>query len=121
MHEKDIEVSFFIEPDEKQIAAVKECGGDMVEFHTGTYANLREKHLIATELYRLNKAINKANDWGLTVAAGHGLNYNNTQAICEIQGINELSIGHSIISRAAFVGIDRAVREMLDIIHKHSS
>lgn len=116
MHEKGIEVSLFIEPDEKQISASVETGADMVEFHTGTYANALQRNDVLFQYARLEKGVGLALSAGLKIAAGHGLNYFNTQMICSIQGIDELSIGHSIISRAVIVGIDKAVRDMLEII-----
>ncbi len=114
MHEKNIEVSLFIEPDESQIEAAVNVGADMVEFHTGTYANAKEPQKLKFELNRIISASALAYTAGLKIAAGHGLNYNNIKPICYIHEINELSIGHSIMSRAMFVGIDRAVRDMLE-------
>lgn len=111
-----IKVSFFINPSENDIKLSKESGADMVEIHTGAYANekgiAREK-----ELFRVQKAILKARELGLVVNAGHGLNYQNVSAIAEIEGMRGLYIGHSIISRAVLVGIERAVREMKDLIN----
>jgi len=120
MHDKNIFVSFFVEPDEKQIEAVCKAGGDMVELHTGVYANAKNEKSLLKELGRIEKATQFAEKSGLKIAAGHGLNYSNTQPIARIIGIHELSIGHSIISRAVFVGIESAVKEMLAIIHKSS-
>ncbi|MFH1052154.1 MAG: pyridoxine 5'-phosphate synthase [bacterium] len=120
MHEKNIFVSFFVEPDSKQIDAVKKAGGDMVELHTGVYANLKDEISIKNELNRLDKATRYARKLLLKVAAGHGLNYFNTSAIAQINDIQELSIGHSIISRAVFTGIEIAVKDMLEVIHKAS-
>ena len=117
MREKDIEVSFFVEPDEKQIESSLEAGADMVELHTGTYANAKSQEGIRHELSRIINAAEFAHKAGLKVAAGHGLNYINTPPVCRIFEIHELSIGHSIMSRAIHVGIDRAVRDMLDIIN----
>ena len=116
MHEKDIEVSYFIEPDLKQIDAVVQTGADMVEFHTGTYANAKIKAAIDNELSRIAKASLLASEHGLKIAAGHGLNYINTQAICNIPQICELSIGHSIMARAIHVGTYHAVKEMIHLI-----
>jgi pyridoxine 5-phosphate synthase len=89
----------------------------MVELHTGTYANAKKGDLLQKEFERLAFAANFAANEGLMIAAGHGLNYVNSKPICYIQEINELSIGHSIMARAILVGIDRAVRDMLDIIN----
>lgn len=112
MHDNGIEVSFFIEPENAQIDAALECDADMVELHTGIYAN--EKRNSGDEAEKIEKAAKYAAGNGLKVAAGHGLNYNNVLAIAKIGTINELSIGHSIISRAVFTGLERAVKEMLD-------
>lgn len=113
MHEKDIDVSFFIEPEAEQIEAVAETGADIVEFHTGIYANARLRHEIERELHRLREASRIAAAAGLRVTAGHGLDYPNVGAICAIPEIEEISIGHAIISRALFTGLDAAVRDMI--------
>jgi pyridoxine 5-phosphate synthase len=117
MHEKEIEVSFFIEPLIEQIDSVLAAGGDMVEFHTGIYANAKAAGVINLEFKRIKKAAEYAKAEGLQIAAGHGLNYFNTQKICTIPEIDELSIGHSIISHAVFTGLERAVKDMLDLIN----
>ena len=110
-----IKVSFFINPSENDIELSKETDADMVEIHTGTYAN--EKGIARDkELLRVQKAVLKARDLGLVVNAGHGLNYHNVSFIAEIEGMRGLYIGHSIISRAVLIGIERAVREMKDLI-----
>lgn len=118
---RNTEVSLFIEPNEEQIKASKEIGASMVEIHTGNYANLTNQIEIELELSKIENAINYANSIGLKVAAGHGLNYTNTQAICKYKGINELSIGHSIISRSLFVGLENAIKEMLNIIESNEN
>ena len=116
MHEKDIDVSFFIEPEPKQIEATLSCGGDMVEFHTGIYANVKSRKDIEREIARIKTSVELAHSEGLMIASGHGLNYQNIQPLCEFHEIDEFSIGHSIISRAVFYGIEEAVRQMLEII-----
>ncbi|MDA3844311.1 MAG: pyridoxine 5'-phosphate synthase [Candidatus Kapabacteria bacterium] len=116
MHEKDIEVSFFIEPDEAMIEAALECDADMVEFHTGIYANAKHEGDMTQELARMIGACSSAFENGLKIAAGHGLNYSNVQAISMIPEIDELSIGHSVMARAIHVGISQAVREMHTLI-----
>ncbi len=113
MHDADIEVSFFIEPEQKQIDAVSDIGGDIVEFHTGIYANAIQRPEMEKELKRLRDASQSASASGLRVTAGHGLDYANVVAICAIPQIEEISIGHAIISRAIFSGLDDAVRDML--------
>ncbi|OGU57900.1 MAG: pyridoxine 5'-phosphate synthase [Ignavibacteria bacterium GWF2_33_9] len=117
MHDAGIEVSLFVDPDEMQIEEAKIVGADMVELHTGVYANARGEAQIKQELKEIIAGVEFAHNIRLKVAAGHGLNYVNTQAISRIPNIQELSIGHSIISRAAFVGLDNAVKEMLHIMH----
>ena len=110
-----IKVSLFINPSENDIELSKETGADMVEIHTGAYAN--EKGICEKELFRVQKAVLKARELGLVVNAGHGLNYQNVSGIAEIEGVRGLYIGHSIISRAVLIGIERAVREMKDLIN----
>lgn len=117
MHDRGIDVSFFVEPSIDQIEASLEAGADMVELHTGTYANLKNKKDLEREVVRIRRASEFAKNSGLMVAAGHGLTYYNTEPISSIAQIDELSIGHSIIARAIFVGIDQAVRDMLSIIN----
>jgi pyridoxine 5-phosphate synthase len=116
MHDKGIEVSLFVDPDEMQIEEALIVGADMIELHTGPYANVTDEKSKKVELNLLFAAAAFAHNSGLKIAAGHGLNYFNTQDICKIPYINELSIGHSIIARAAFVGLDKAVQDMIAII-----
>lgn len=111
-----IEVSFFIDPVAAQIIRTKEAGVEMVELHTGAYARARTRQQILRKLDTIKKMTGFAQGLGMTVNAGHGLNYNNVQAIARIIGIRELNIGHSIISRAVFVGLEAAVREMVKCI-----
>lgn len=118
MHEKKIQVSFFVEPEEDQIEASLKCGADMVELHTGIYANAKDTIEIENEISRIEKAADFASELGLKVAAGHGLNYQNVGPICLIRNIDELSIGHSIISKALFTGIEKAVWEMIETMTK---
>ncbi len=115
LHDKGIRVSLFINPDLEDIAVSKQIKADMVEIHTGMYANAKAKTQ-DEELIRIMNAVKHALDIGLTVNAGHGLNYSNVQKIASIQGIRGLYIGHSIISRAVLVGTERAVREMKTLI-----
>lgn len=111
-----IPVSLFIDPDEQQIEASKKTGAVWVEIHTGTYANAREEKARDAEFMKVAEAAKLAASLGLRVGAGHGLNYRNTARIARIPEVEELNIGHSIISRAALVGIERAVREMLELL-----
>lgn len=103
--------SIFIEPDPVQIAAAADCGVPVIELHTGAYANHQGSEREA-ELDRLLTAAEFASGLGLTVNAGHGLDYDNVTAIKTLPSLNELNIGHSIIARALFVGIAEAVAEM---------
>jgi pyridoxine 5-phosphate synthase len=111
-----ITVSLFIDPDEKQIAASKKTGADWVEIHTGAYANARAGKDREQELVKVVEGARLAASLGLRVGAGHGLNYVNVQRIASIPEVEELNIGHSIISRAALLGLERAVREMRDLV-----
>ena len=108
---KKIEVSLFIDPDLRQVRASKEAGARAVELHTGSYANAkgRRKKL---ELGRLRRAALTAHRLGLKVHAGHGLDYQNVRPVARLPYVKELNIGHSIVSRAVFAGIQNAVREM---------
>ncbi len=115
LHNKDILVSLFINPDFKDISLSKMLNTDMVEIHTGMYANTKGKRQ-QEELIRIMNAVRYTLDIGLTVNAGHGLNYFNVQKIASLEGIRGLYIGHSIISRAVLVGMERAVREMKKLI-----
>ncbi len=108
-------VSLFIEPEKEKINDTLEIGADMVEFHTGHYSNDYPNNL-GSHLSKIKEAILYAKINNLRIAAGHGLNYQNTESIASIKGIDELSIGHSIISRAVFVGLHNAVKEMKEII-----
>ncbi len=113
LREGGIIVSLFVDPDERQIAASKKTGADCVEIHTGSYANARKDRDRDREFEKIAEAAQLASSVGLRVGAGHGLNYVNTARIAAIPQVGELNIGHSIISRASLVGMDRAVREML--------
>ena len=136
--QNDIEVSLFIDPSLEALELSKTLGANAVEFHTGSYANLyaarygninRSKHKVYENLSRneldsalkkalkeLKKCAKEAEGLGLFVAAGHGLNYQNVTEIAKIEHIKELNIGHSIIARAVFVGLERAVKEMRELI-----
>ncbi len=107
-----IPVSLFIDPDPTQIAAAAQVGARWVELHTGRYAEASSAAQRQVELDHLEKASQQALQLGLRVNAGHGLTYWNVGPVARIPGMEELNIGHSIISRAVLVGLDRAVREM---------
>ncbi len=110
---KGLFVSLFIDPDEKQIKTSEEIGADMVELHTGSYAEADNEKKIEKELKKVENSVMTAMDLGLRVAAGHGLDYQNVEPIAWIEEIEELNIGHSIVSRSVIVGIEEAVSEML--------
>ncbi|MES2218496.1 MAG: pyridoxine 5'-phosphate synthase [Pseudomonadota bacterium] len=110
------EVSLFIDPDIKQIEAALRCGAPAIEIHTGQYADAKNKIERDLELKRVVEAAKFAYQAGLVVNAGHGLNYQNTEAIASIPEINELNIGHGIVSHAIFVGLQNAVREMKNLM-----
>ena len=112
MQEKEIEVSLFIDPDEAQIEASVKAGAPVIEIHTGAYADAKSAVEQHRELQRIIKAAKFASKAGLIVNAGHGLNYQNVQAIAAIPEMNELNIGHGIVARAIFIGLEQAVREM---------
>jgi len=112
LHSAGILVSLFIDPVKKQIEKSKELEADSIELHTGCYAKARSKKQIKKEFDKLKRMTEFGNKIGLIVNAGHGLKYDNTKPIAKINGIDELNIGHSIISRAVFVGLEKAVREM---------
>lgn len=111
-----MDVSLFIDADEAQIDAAIACGAPTIEIHTGHYAECQNDLELELELQRIKNASVYAYQNGLVVNAGHGLHYTNTQAIAAIPEINELNIGHSVIARAVFVGLDAAVREIKQII-----
>lgn len=115
LHDKGIQVSLFINPETSDIEASKEAGADMVEIHTGCYANEKGAKQ-QKELGRVVRAVEKSVELGLLANAGHGLNYTNVTAIAGIAGIRGLYIGHSIIARAVLVGLERAVKEMKELI-----
>ena len=119
--EANIEVSLFIEAEEDQIYASKEVGANAIELHTGRYANLFNAHLIEEakrELERLKEAGLKARSLGLKVYAGHGLTYKNTPLLVKElkEVVEELNVGHSIISNAILWGMERAVEEFLKLM-----
>ena len=138
LHENNIEVSLFIDPDFNQIKKAKELNAEMIELHTGKYANIflalytninytpnklyenidrfTLKNELKTELSLLSDASKLARDFELEVAAGHGLNYQNVEEILKIKEITELNIGHSIIANAVFIGLFEAVKKMKQII-----
>ncbi len=115
LHDRGIRVSLFINPSADDVEISRETGADMVEIHTGAYSNEKGDKQNA-ELARVINAVRSAVDVGLEPNAGHGLNYCNVTRIAEMQEVRGLYIGHSIISRAVLVGVERAVREMKELI-----
>ncbi len=113
-----IRVSLFIDADPRQLDAAVAVGAPVVEIHTGHYADAHNDRTRKVEFERIVKAVEYGNQLGLQVNAGHGLDYHNTRAIVGIDGIKELNIGHSIISRALFTGLEQAVREMKSLLCK---
>lgn len=118
MAKESIPVSIFADPDPKQLAAANDIGATFVELHTGRYCDAKNEADRHREFLLLSAAAEEAARMGLRVCAGHGLNYQNTAPIAALDTIEELSIGHAIIARAVFVGMDQAVRDMLAIIRQ---
>jgi pyridoxine 5-phosphate synthase len=116
LQEKGIEVSLFVDAQKNQIKSAKSTGADTVEIHTGHYSDALNSHALQDEFDRIVAAAKLAKSLSLRVNAGHGLHYHNAREIAAIPEIDELSIGHSIIARAVFVGLDKAVRDMLEIV-----
>jgi pyridoxine 5-phosphate synthase len=112
----DILVSFFIDPNPEQITLAKEAGADIVEIHTGHYSEAKNEIEAEERFERIIKAVDTAYDLGLKISAGHGLNYVNIKRFRLIPKIEEYSIGHSIVARAIYVGFERAVQEMVQLI-----
>ncbi len=112
-----IVVSLFIDPDLAQVRAAKHAGADAIEIHTGTYCAAFQAGRFAEELEKIRAAGAYAAGQGLKVLAGHGLDLRNIVPILALPEFEEFNIGHSIVARAVFVGLDRAVREMADLVH----
>lgn len=111
-----IVVSLFVDPVRKQIEAANLVGADTIEIHTGSYCDAGNAEIRSAELEKIALGIRVGQQCGLGVNAGHGLNYRNIAPIVALGGIEEYNIGHSIISRALFVGMERAVREMVELV-----
>ncbi len=119
LNEKCIIVSLFIDPDAKQVEKAKQLGAQAIEIQTASYSEAKSEQQREIELQKLRDATALAIANGLHVHMGHGLNYTNVQAIVRIPGVEELNIGHSIVSRAVLVGMERAVREMKEAMVLH--
>lgn len=115
-HERGIAVSFFIEPETDQVEAAAACGAEIIELHTGTYANARTEQARAVQMERIRSAARAAAAAGLIVTAGHGLDLRNLESMKTVPELEEVSIGHALVSRAVFVGFQRAVEEYLAVL-----
>jgi pyridoxine 5-phosphate synthase len=118
LHKHEIEVSLFIEPEIGQIDASAEIESDYIELHTGVFSNALTEEEQFDELEKIRLAAKHAKKLGLGVNAGHGLNYQNMKSFRELTDIDEVSIGHSIIARAVTTGLERAIKDMFDLINK---
>lgn len=118
LHEKDIPVSLFIDPLKINVDIAKELDADMIEIHTGKYAEAKSKKEKLSELHSIREIAKYGKEIGLGVNAGHGLNYVNIFPIARIKEIDEVSIGYSIIVRAVYIGLENAVKEMKKIIKR---
>jgi pyridoxine 5-phosphate synthase len=116
LHNADVEVSLFIEPDIDQIDAAAEISSDYIEIHTGVFANAVSEEEQFDELEKIRLAAKHAKKLGLGVNAGHGLNYQNIKIFKELTDIDEVSIGQAVIARAVFVGLNEAIREMINLV-----
>lgn len=116
--ESEIEVSFFIDPDIKQIDAAIYAGAPVVELHTGCYADAQSRERQQAELIRIQQAAKYADEAGLQVNAGHGLHFHNVEVICSIPEIVELNIGHSIIAQSIFFGLDQTVQDLKRVMRE---
>jgi pyridoxine 5-phosphate synthase len=112
LHKNGLTVSIFINADKEQIKTAKEIGSDFIEIHTGPYA----ENPCEAEIKKVKEAIDYGKSIGLKINAGHGLNYTNTEAIAKLNGIEQLHIGHSIISKSVLFGLKEAILEMKKII-----
>ncbi len=114
-HDRGIAVSLFIEPDPRQVDAAVACQADIIELHTGTYANARTRGEAEAQTLRIRNAAEYAAEAGLVVTAGHGLDLRNLPPIVAIPQIEEVSIGHALIGRALLVGMERAVGDYVEV------
>lgn len=117
LRDAGIRTSLFIDPDREALELARDLGPDAVELHTGEYANARGTARTA-ELERLREAARCGRELGLAVHAGHGLTYENVMPVAAIPEVEELNIGHSVVSRAVLVGLERAVREMAELVRR---
>lgn len=116
LKEKDIGVSFFIDPEPTQIQAAHRAGGDIVEIHTGHYSEAKSEIQAQEQFKRIVRSVEISHELNLGISAGHGLNYVNVKRFKSLPQIEEYSIGHSIVARAILVGFEQAVRDMVALI-----
>ncbi|MCG6878722.1 MAG: pyridoxine 5'-phosphate synthase [Deltaproteobacteria bacterium] len=116
LHEAGIKVSFFIDPDPEQVGAARDCQGDIIEIHTGHYAEAESEDEAEKRFERVIRAAQTASSVDLGISAGHGLNYQNIKRFKKLPLVQEYSIGHSIVAMAVLVGFEKAVREMMDLV-----
>ncbi|MEE8423839.1 MAG: pyridoxine 5'-phosphate synthase [Thermodesulfobacteriota bacterium] len=118
LHEGGLKVSLFLDPDPAQIKSAKLIGADYVEIHTGSFSEVWGSREGDKVFSKIDDVVKLASNLKLGVNAGHGLNYQNIKDVASIKEIEEFSIGHSIISRSVYVGLEKAVREMVELIKK---
>jgi pyridoxine 5-phosphate synthase len=118
LREANINVSLFIDADSTQVEAAAQSGAPVIEIHTGHFADAVDSPQRSKELQKIIAAVKQGIELGLKVNAGHGLNYQNVQAVAGLPGISELNIGHAIVARALFTGLGPAVREMKRLMHE---
>ena len=116
--ERGIKVSLFVDPDPSQIEIAHRVGANIVEIHTGHYSEARTREDADIQFERIARAVEASADLKLGISAGHGLNYVNVKRFRFLPQIEEYSIGHSIVARAVLVGLERAVREMVEIVRE---
>ncbi len=118
LHNENIPVSLFVEPDLNQIDVSAEINADFIEIHTGVFANTVTEEEMFDELEIIRQAVKHAKKLGMGVNAGHGLNYHNIKEFIAIKDIDEVSIGQAIIARSVFVGLEKAVQEMIQLLNQ---
>ncbi|HSR42306.1 MAG TPA: pyridoxine 5'-phosphate synthase [Longimicrobiales bacterium] len=118
LRDAGVRTSLFVDPDGDTLEASADLGADAVELHTGEYANAPSRARALEQVVRLERAAERGRELGLAVHAGHGLTYENVRPVAAIRGIEELNIGHSVVSRAVLVGMERAVSEMADVLRR---
>jgi len=117
LHKARLTVSIFLDPEERQVEAAKEVGADAVELHTGPYADAVSEEDVELEFGRLFRAATLAGELGLELRAGHSLNFRNLPRVATLPHLVEVSIGHNVVARAVFIGLERAVKELLAVLH----